>query len=66
MKTTRIQFFGLCLLLLGAVAFPSWAQVGPVLWQEDFTRIDANVWTFETGNGDWGWGNGELEYYQTD
>lgn len=38
------------------------AQIGQLLWQEDFN--DLNGWIIETGNGSWGWGNGELEFYQ--
>jgi beta-glucanase (GH16 family) len=36
-------------------------QVGQLLWQEEFNNL--NNWIVETGNGSWGWGNGELEYY---
>ena len=25
--------------------------------------IDSNIWTHEIGNGEWGWGNGESQYY---
>ena len=38
------------------------AQIGQLIWQEDFN--DLNGWIIETGNGSWGWGNGELEFYQ--
>ena len=36
-----------------------------LLWSDEFSgdKIDANTWNFETGNGDNGWGNHELEYY---
>ena len=37
--------------------------IGEVIWQEDFNTIDKDIWNFEIGNGAWGWGNGELEYY---
>lgn len=37
------------------------AQVGPLLWEEEFENLDS--WIELTGNGSWGWGNGELEYY---
>jgi beta-glucanase (GH16 family) len=46
-------------LLLPAATAP--AQVGPLLWEEDFTDLDD--WIVLTGNGSWGWGNGELQYY---
>ncbi|TDT70460.1 glycosyl hydrolase family 16 [Hypnocyclicus thermotrophus] len=36
-----------------------------VVWEENFNgdKIDENIWTFEVGNGNNGWGNAELEYY---
>jgi len=37
------------------------AQIGDVIWEENFDNLDN--WIIETGNGSWGWGNGELEYY---
>lgn len=35
------------------------------VWSDEFngTTIDANVWRHEIGNGDNGWGNGEVQYY---
>ncbi len=38
------------------------AQVGTLIWEDDFD--DLSNWLILTGNGSWGWGNGELEYYQ--
>ena len=38
------------------------AQVGNVIWEENFNNLDN--WMKITGNGSWGWGNGELEFYQ--
>ena len=40
------------------------AQVGSPLWQDDF--IDLGNWIIMTGNGNWGWGNGELQYFSED
>jgi beta-glucanase (GH16 family) len=37
------------------------AQVGDMIWAEDFNDLDN--WIKLTGNGAWGWGNGELECY---
>ena len=48
-------------LLLAATAASAPAQVGPLLWEESFESLDN--WVIETGNGSWGWGNGELQYY---
>jgi len=35
-------------------------------WSDEFDgeELDENFWTYEIGNGDWGWGNNELEYYK--
>lgn len=37
-----------------------------LIWQDEFSAstIDESMWTFEIGNGNWGWGNNELEYYR--
>jgi beta-glucanase (GH16 family) len=37
------------------------AQVGNLIWEEEFNDLDN--WIILTGNGSWGWGNGELEFY---
>jgi len=38
------------------------AQIGNVIWEENFNNLDN--WMKITGNGVWGWGNGELQFYQ--
>ena len=38
------------------------AQVGSLIWEEEFNNLDN--WIKITGNGSWGWGNGELEFYK--
>ena len=37
-----------------------------LVWSDEFNGnvLDSTKWVHETGNGDWGWGNGELQYYQ--
>ena len=47
--------------LSGTVAH---AQIGNLIWEENFNDLDN--WIAETGNGAWGWGNGELQYYSPD
>jgi beta-glucanase (GH16 family) len=47
------------LMLAGGVAD---AQVGTLIWEDEFDNLDN--WIKLTGNGSWGWGNGELEYYR--
>ncbi len=49
-------------LLLTATA--ATAQVGSLIWEDDFANLDN--WLTLTGNGSWGWGNGELEYYKAE
>lgn len=36
-----------------------------LVWEDDFSAANINLsdWTFETGTGDNGWGNNELQYY---
>jgi beta-glucanase (GH16 family) len=40
------------------------AQVGGLIWEESFNNLDN--WIKLTGNGSWGWGNGELEFYKNE
>jgi beta-glucanase (GH16 family) len=37
-----------------------------LVWADEFegNSLDMNAWTYETGRGNWGWGNNELQYYQ--
>jgi beta-glucanase (GH16 family) len=41
---------------------PVSAQIGELLWEENFNNLDN--WNISIGNGSWGWGNGELEFYR--
>lgn len=50
-------------LLILTIGF-CFSQIGEILWEEDFDNLDN--WMKVTGNGSWGWGNGELEYYHED
>lgn len=36
-----------------------------LVWSDEFntTSLDTSVWNYETGTGDWGWGNNEQQYY---
>ena len=36
-----------------------------LVWSDEFDgiSIDTTKWNFEIGNGEWGWGNNELQYY---
>jgi beta-glucanase (GH16 family) len=49
------------ILLSGGSAFALWK----LTWSDEFngTNVDSTKWGFDIGNGQGGWGNGELEYY---
>ncbi len=51
-------------VLLLAIGGPAQAQVGNLIWADDFDNLEH--WLKVTGNGSWGWGNGELEYYKNE
>ena len=36
-----------------------------LVWSDEFdgTKLDSSKWGYDIGNGNWGWGNGELQYY---
>jgi len=36
-----------------------------LVWSDEFDapEIDMNKWSYEVGTGNWGWGNGEAQYY---
>jgi len=54
----------ICLLITAALLACSvaHAQVGSLIWEENFETLDN--WIKLTGNGSWGWGNGELQFYK--
>ncbi len=58
----RKLFVVVALVLVSAVQ--AQAQVGPLLWEDNFNTLDN--WLKITGNGSWGWGNGELEFYRNE
>ncbi|MCB1182249.1 family 16 glycosylhydrolase [bacterium] len=62
MRSSLRAVFALFAVLV--VAGTASAQVGALIWEDDFDDL-AN-WIVITGNGSWGWGNGELEYYHED
>lgn len=55
MKNSLTTFMILC---IGSL----YGQMGNVIWEENFDNLDN--WMKVTGNGSWGWGNGELEFYK--
>lgn len=60
----RMLVAAIALVVVATAAGPARAQVGPLLWEENFN--DLASWLKVTGNGSWGWGNGELEYYKNE
>ncbi len=54
-------FFVLFLLTAtNSTLFAQWELV----WQDEFDGSIGSDWVFETGTGDWGWGNNEQQYYR--
>lgn len=49
-------------LILTLLISLTFSQIGDLIWEENFNDLDN--WIKITGNGSWGWGNGELEFYK--
>tara|TARA_B100001250_G_scaffold383131_1_gene376861 strand:+ start:493 stop:2154 length:1662 start_codon:yes stop_codon:yes gene_type:complete len=49
-------------LIISLTITSVYSQIGELIWEENFN--DLNNWIKITGNGQWGWGNGELQYYK--
>ena len=49
-------------LILTLLISLTFSQIGDLIWEENFNDFDN--WIKITGNGSWGWGNGELEFYK--
>ena len=55
----------LCLALLECMAArTASAQNWQLVWSDEFNGVIGPDWTYEIGNGTYGWGNNEKEYYQ--
>lgn len=73
MRVKKFIIFGLSLAVgLGGITFTAEktnevqaASSYKLVWSDEFngTKLDTGIWTYEIGNGDWGWGNGEVQYY---
>ena len=40
--------------------------LGTLKWSEEFNidgALDSSLWSYDIGNGNWGWGNGEVQDY---
>jgi len=57
----------LCFITMILVESVAKAQVGNVIWEDNFDTLNEDVWTPNVGDGCdegiCGWGNQELEYY---
>ena len=42
------------------------SQYSTLLWSDEFNdeKINENNWDYDIGTGNWGWGNGEMQYYR--
>jgi beta-glucanase (GH16 family) len=61
-----MRFFNFLLILISSLQVN--AQDWQLVWSDEFSgsNLDATKWTHSIGTGDWGWGNGELQYYQSE
>lgn len=52
----------------GGYSTPKVYEGYKLVWADEFdsTALNPNYWVHETGNGDGGWGNNELQYYRED
>ena len=61
---------GVTLLLSLLVCIRTYAQVGEVIWEENFNALDTDIWNVDVGDGCdqglCGWGNQELQWYSED
>ena len=57
MKNIRIFLF----IILQVTLIKSQPGIGDLIWEDNFDNLDH--WIIESGNGSWGWGNGELQFY---
>ena len=60
----KIKLYLYVLFIFFGVAQHSFAQNWTLVWQDEFNGSIGPDWVFETGNGNSGWGNNELQYYR--
>ena len=71
MKKKQTKLFQFVMLFLAVLlSYSGHAQIGKVLWQENFNTLDTSVWNVIKGDGSGtpagpGWGNQELQYYNS-
>ena len=64
---TILMFRFSLVFLLSLSSLVAKSQNWNLIWSDEFNgnSLDETYWTHEIGTGDWGWGNGELQYYQS-
>ena len=52
-------------ILLCSTLLASVQSTGVILWRDEFEgcELDMTSWSYDLGQGEWGWGNGELQTY---
>ncbi|MBT3208075.1 MAG: T9SS type A sorting domain-containing protein [Bacteroidetes bacterium] len=60
--TPLLTIIFICSIFFAFSVNSSNGQIGNLIWEENFNNLDN--WIINTGNGSWGWGNGELEFYK--
>ena len=57
-------------VLLSVFCFNANAQVGNLIWEDNFNTLNTDIWNIDVGNGCeiglCGWGNAELQYYRNE
>ena len=67
MKNTHLQNY--CKILVAFFVCSLNAQVGQVVWEDDFNALNTEHWNVDIGDGCpelCGWGNSELQSYEND
>lgn len=61
-SVSHFLLFGIVLLFIYKIN----AQEYELVWADEFdgTELDSSKWSYQIGNGQYGWGNNESEYYR--
>jgi beta-glucanase (GH16 family) len=63
MKTAKVL---IPLFLILTIWVPVSQAQWQLVWSDEFDAGIGSDWVFETGMGEWGWGNNELQYYRSE
>jgi len=68
-KITKYQIW-IFIILINFLLQNIQAQVGNLIWEDNFNTLNSNIWNADVGNGCeiglCGWGNAELQYYRSE